>query len=114
MPHQSIAPPSKALPAFFELLTTSLYWRHIFISIFRLLTGFCFGGVFGIFLGYLVGYKKTISTILEPTVLTLIPVPPMAWIPLLVALMGIGEITKIALISIGSFTVLFIATSSGG
>ena len=113
LPHQSIAPPSKALPAFFELLITSTYWKYIFISIYRLLTGFCLGGIFGITLGYLVGYNKTLSTILEPSILTLIPVPPMAWIPLLVALLGIGELTKIVLVSVGSFTVLFIATSSG-
>nr|WP_228024755.1 ABC transporter permease [cf. Phormidesmis sp. LEGE 11477] len=83
------------------------------VSLGRLLSGFCLGSSLGVFLGVLVGYSKNAARILEPTILTLIPVPPVAWIPLLVIIFGIGEMSKIILVSIGSFCTLFIHAAYG-
>lgn len=113
LPPESIAPPSSAFFKFFEMIFKAEYWRHILVSIYRLMTGFSLGCFLGILLGGVVGYWRLASKILEPTILTLIPVPPMAWIPFFVALLGINDITKIMLISIGAFSTLFIATSAG-
>jgi sulfonate transport system permease protein len=67
----------------------------------------------GILLGAWVGFSKKAARFIEPSVLSLIPVPPIAWIPLLIIIFGIGEYSKIALIAIGSFCTLFIHTGYG-
>ena len=112
-PNQSIAAPSDSLMELWKLIFTKYLWKHIGYSLYRLLIGFAFGAIFGILLGWLVGYYRTWSKLLEPTILTFIPVPPIAWIPFLIALMSLSDISKSTLIAIGVFNVLFISTSEG-
>jgi sulfonate transport system permease protein len=64
-----------------------------------------------VLLGVLLAFRPTAARIFEPTVLSLIPIPPIAWIPLLIILLGIGEASKVALISIGSFCTLFLQSA---
>ena len=113
LPVQSIARPSAAFIKLIEMVFRMDYWEHITISLYRLLIGFSIGCFLGIILGGIVGYWRVAAKVIEPSILTLIPVPPMAWIPFFVALLGIGDLTKVVLISVGSFSMLFIATSTG-
>ena len=113
LPSQSITTPSSSFIKFFEMLFDSTFWGHVSISVYRLIWGFLLGCFFGTLLGGLVGYWKLASKLLEPTFLTLIPVPPIAWIPFFIALLGLGDITKIVLVSLGGFSTLFIATAAG-
>ena len=98
LPKQSIAAPSQAFIEFWELLSTEYLWRNIGYSIYRLFAGFILGSMAGIILGWFVGYNKLGSKLLEPSFLTFIQVPPIAWIPFLIALFGIGDISTILLI----------------
>lgn len=43
----------------------------------------------------------------------LAPIPPIVWIPLLIIFFGIGEMSKIVLLMVASFFVLFINTVHG-
>lgn len=88
-------------------------WDNSYASMKRLLFGFFIGTSFGITIGIVVGFWKIGAKILEPTLLALLPIPPIAWIPFLIILFGIDEASKIALISIGSFWTLFLQTSYG-
>lgn len=84
-----------------------------YVSIRRLLLGFILGTTLGITVGIAVGFWKLGERVIEPTLLALLPVPPIAWIPFLIIIFGIDEASKIALISIGSFWTLFLQTSYG-
>lgn len=113
LPHQSIAAPSTAILELFNQITTLDFWRNIGRSLYRLIFGFSLGSFTGIVLGGLAGYSKKASTFIEPTFLTLIPVPPIAWIPFFIALFGTGDLTKIFIVSLGGFSTLFIAAAAG-
>lgn len=113
VPSTLIASPSQVVSKFWEMLMNGTLPQHAAVSLLRLFVGFSLGTLTGIFLGTIVGYSKRWAHILEPTVLSLIPVPPIAWIPLLIIIFGIGEISKVGLVSIGSFCTLFIHTSYG-
>lgn len=111
LPPALIASPEKVWSKFKLLIGDELLLANVWVSLIRLSAGFLLGSFFGIALGVLVGVSKSASRIIEPFLLILIPVPPLAWIPLLIIAFGIDEGSKIALLSIGSFCTLFLSTS---
>jgi ABC-type nitrate/sulfonate/bicarbonate transport system permease component len=96
-----------------EMASDGTLLRHVGVSLGRLASGFAIGTSLGILVGVLVAFRPAAARLLEPTILSLIPIPPIAWIPLLIILLGIGESAKVALISIGSFCTLFLQTAYG-
>lgn len=113
VPRALVAGPSTVLVRFVELIQDGTLFLHIRVSLWRLTVGYAIGTTAGVLLGLLVGFRPLAARLFEPTVLLLIPVPPIAWIPLLIILLGIGEGSKIALISIGSFCTLFLQAAYG-
>jgi sulfonate transport system permease protein len=113
VPRALIAGPSTVLVRFAEMIGDGTLFQHVGVSLSRLGAGYLIGTVSGVLLGVLVGFRSWAARSVEPTVLLLIPVPPIAWIPLLIILLGIGESSKIALISIGSFCTLFLQAAYG-
>jgi sulfonate transport system permease protein len=112
-PKALIASPTRVFTRFFEMLFGLELLKHATISLIRLLTGFVLGALLGILFGTVVGASRLGARLFEPSILSLIPIPPIAWIPLLIILFGIGDLSKILLISIGSFCTLFIHTAYG-
>ena len=111
LPPSLIASPAKVWNKFIYLISDNVLIYNAQVSLFRLFIGFVFGCFVGISLGVIVGVSKVTSKFLEPLLLVLIPVPPLAWIPLLIIAFGIDQGAKIALLSIGSFCTLFLTTS---
>jgi sulfonate transport system permease protein len=113
VPRSLIAGPIAVSQRFLEMAGDGTLARHIGVSVRRLVLGFGLGSTLGILFGVLVAFRPTAARFFEPTVLSLIPIPPIAWIPLLIILLGIGEASKVALISIGSFCTLFLQSAYG-
>jgi len=113
LPNTLIASPSQVIIDFFSMLMDGSLLKHSMISLRRLIIGFLLGTFLGISFGAIVGTSRIGARLLEPSILTLIPIPPIAWIPLLIIIFGIGESSKIFLISIGGFCTLFIHTAHG-
>ena len=113
VPQSLVAGPVAVARRFVEMAGDGTLLRHIRISLGRLVLGFSMGTSLGVLFGVLVAFRPTAARLFEPTILSLIPIPPIAWIPLLIILLGIGESAKIALISIGSFCALFLQAAYG-
>lgn len=113
VPRSLIAGPVTVAARLVEMLADGSLLHHIIVSLKRLVFGFALGTTAGILLGLTVAFWPMASRLLEPLVLSLIPIPPIAWIPLLIILLGIGEASKVALISIGSFCTLFLQSAYG-
>ena len=90
----------------------SLSW-DIGISCFRILIGFVGAIVIGVPLGLLMSRNKLVFDIIDPLLQFVRPVPPLAYIPLLVVWFGIGELPKAILILVGTIPVIIIGTISG-
>ena len=112
-PRTLIAPPLDVAANLVSLTLDGTLFIHAAVSLKRLLAGFLIGTTVGVATGVIVGYWKLGRRLLELTVLLLLPIPPIAWIPLLIILLGIGEGSKIALISLGSFFTFFLNTVHG-
>ncbi len=113
LPRTLIASPSEILIDYWAFLKDGTLLKHAGASLFRLLTGFVSGSLLGLIFGIGVGLSKTLNKLLSPLFQFLAPIPPIVWIPLLIIFFGIGEISKIVLLMVASFFVLFINTVHG-
>lgn len=95
--------PADVTTALGELLRRGELWRNVAISTQRVGLGFLAGAGAGLVLGGLVGLSVPVRLLLGPTVQALRAVPSLAWVPLLLLWLGIGETPKIALVAIGAF-----------
>lgn len=88
-------------------------WNHIRASLFRTFTGLLAGLAVGIPLGLLVGYYWFVSAVFSPFLGILRPIPPIAFIPLVVLYFGIGEFSKILLIFMAALWYVTLNTAAG-
>ncbi len=120
-PPSIIAPPSSVMLVLLDSLFNnyefstgkkSLY-DHSGISFLRLIAGFLLGSTLAFLIGTWIGVSRYAEELLHPTLTILAPIPPIAWIPLVVAIFGIDELSKIMLIAIGTFFVVLLGTIKG-
>ncbi len=107
-----LAPPAEVLAALRELLQRDELWSHLAISIQRVLLGFASGALIALILGAVVGLFDIARLLLAPTVGLFRTVPSLAWVPLLLLWLGIGEEPKIVLVAIGAFFPIYTTTAS--
>lgn len=88
-------------------------WEHIYYSIRRVLTAYGLALITGLPLGLAMGWNRTFDKIVKPVFELLRPIPPIAWIPLAILWMGIGEGPKVFICYVGAF-VIFVLNSYTG
>lgn len=76
---------------------------HTFNSLRRVLIGFCIGSMLGVSLGLLMGRYELAKAIFNPLYRIIRPIPPIAWIPISIIWLGLGEQAKIFLIILAAF-----------
>lgn len=103
--------PSAVYTAAADLLSRGQLGNHVAISTQRVLIGFAVGGVLGLALGALLGLSRLADILLGPMIGALRAVPSLAWVPLLILWLKIGEDSKITLIAIGAFFPVFTTVS---
>jgi sulfonate transport system permease protein len=113
VPRTLIASPSAVAVDLVRLCTDGTMLGHAWASIARLFQGFVLGAIGGVVAGAWIGLSRQVQRLLEPTISVLAPIPPTAWIPLLIILLGIHEASKIWLIAIGVFFVVAGNTVAG-
>ncbi|MFC4222283.1 ABC transporter permease [Lysinibacter cavernae] len=86
-----------------DLANRGLLGLYIAISTQRVLVGFAIGAALGLLLGAVVGLSRRWDILLAPTLGAIRAVPSLAWVPLLILWLKIGEESKITLIAIGAF-----------
>ncbi|MFK3971932.1 ABC transporter permease [Pseudomonas sp. NPDC087358] len=84
-------------------LADGALWKHISASLLRVLSGFAIGASLALLFAAWVGLSREAEAYLEPTFAGLRSIPSLAWVPLLLLWLGIGETSKIVLIAIGAF-----------
>lgn len=88
-------------------------WKHLYVTMGLVLAGFAAGSVLGMGLGALVGFNPLVRRFLQPYVIVLEATPRIAVAPLLIAALGFGPNSKIAIIMLVCFFAPFINTLSG-
>ncbi|UNK45797.1 ABC transporter permease [Arthrobacter sulfonylureivorans] len=103
--------PGAVVEAAVDLIQRGELAQHVAISTQRVLLGFAFGAALGLVFGALIGLSKVADVLLSPTIGALRAVPSLAWVPLLILWMKIGEDSKVTLILIGAFFPVFTTVS---
>ena len=88
-------------------------WYHLYATMSLVAMGWVFGSILGIGLGALVGFNSMLRRFLKPYVIVLEATPRIAVAPLLIAALGFGASSKIAIIMLVCFFAPFINTLSG-
>lgn len=108
-----IPPPDAIAGALFEQARSGALLDNTVASLGRVLGGFVVGAGAAVILGSLLGWFRTIEHLLDPIVEVLRPVPPLAYIPLVIIWVGIGEVSRLLVITLSAFLVCVVAVSSG-
>ncbi len=112
VPPYRLPAPAAVVAAGVELAERGELWTHIAISVQRVLLGFAIGAVIGLAAAGLVGLSRAGDVLLSPTLAAVRAVPSLAWVPLLILWMQIGEESKITLIAIGAFFPVYTTVAS--
>ena len=104
--------PASVFQAGVELAESGQLWPHIAISVQRVLLGFAIGSVVGLAAAGIVGLSRWGDVLLSPTLAAVRAVPSLAWVPLLILWMQIGEESKVTLIAIGAFFPVYTTVAS--
>ena len=105
--------PSAVVDATIGLIQRGDLWLHIGISVQRVLIGFAIGAILGMLFGAVLGLSRWADALLTPLLGALRAVPSLAWVPLLILWMQIGEDSKVTLIAIGAFFPVFTTLYAG-
>lgn len=111
-PIYQLPPPASVWDAGVDLIQRGELWTHVAISTQRVLIGFLVGATLGLAVGAIVGLSNLSSSLLSPTIGALRAVPSLAWIPLLLIWLKIGEDSKVTLIAIGAFFPVYTTVSA--
>lgn len=79
-----------------------LFWQDTYSSLKRLATGITISAVFALVFGVLSGAIPYVRSNLSPLMTAISLVPPMAILPILFIVFGLGELSKVMLIIIGT------------
>lgn len=86
---------------------------HIAASLRRVLIALCFAWTLGISFGVLIGWNKNCKALFGSIFDLFRPIPPIAWIPIIIMWFGITEFPKILIVFIGSFIPVVLNTEAG-
>ncbi|PKH23882.1 taurine transporter subunit [Enterobacterales bacterium CwR94] len=88
-------------------------WQHLGASLLRILVALLAAVAIGVPVGIAMGLSPTLRGILDPLIELYRPVPPLAYLPLMVIWFGIGETSKILLIYLAIFAPIALSTLAG-
>ncbi|MFU0886600.1 taurine ABC transporter permease TauC [Kluyvera sichuanensis] len=88
-------------------------WQHLAASLGRIVVALLAATIIGIPVGIAMGLSPTVRGILDPLIELYRPVPPLAYLPLMVIWFGIGETSKILLIYLAIFAPVAMSALAG-
>lgn len=77
--------------------------KHMYASFLRVVVSFTIGITMAVILGFLIGWFRVVRLLLDPIINFFRALPPIALIPLMIIFFGIGETSKIIVLSYAAF-----------
>ncbi|WP_419466041.1 ABC transporter permease [Alteribacter salitolerans] len=105
--------PSAILQTIWAMGADGSLWQHTGITLYRIFWGFIWGTIIAVVLGSIVGMSRKAETFFDPTIQAIRAIPSLAWVPLFILWLGIGEGAKITLIAVGVFFPVYLNTIGG-
>jgi NitT/TauT family transport system permease protein len=96
-----------------ELLSQPTIYRHISVTLSEIAIGYSLGAAFGLSLGFILGRSQFLSAALQPYIIGLYSIPKIALAPVFIVWLGLGMASKVAVVFLASFFLVFFNTYSG-
>jgi taurine transport system permease protein len=87
--------------------------EHVLRSVGLVTMGFVLASSIGVALGLAMGASRTVEALVNPVFLLLRPIPPLAWIPLAIVWLGLGNAAKMMVIFFAAFVPSVINSYTG-
>ena len=103
----------KFLDIWTQGFTGTPFWQHVLISTARVFGAFLLACLIGIPLGLAMGMSPVMRGIFDPPIEFYRPIPPLAYLPLMIIWFGIGETSKVLLIFLSVFAPVALGACAG-
>lgn len=108
-----LPPISDIVTSFFSNINSGNLFTALGASLFRIVMGFAIGTTLALALGCLIGWYKTIEYLFDPLIEAVRPIPPLAYIPIIIIWFGIEEFSRVLIITIACFMVCVVNVIAG-
>jgi len=108
-----IVGPKVVFAAIVKNIASGYLWKQTSASLFRIIAGFALGFVCALPIAFLLGWYEGFRAIVEPWIQFFRTIPPIALIPLVIALLGIGTGAKVAIIFFAVFLTMVVTIYQG-
>ncbi|MCI7363498.1 MAG: ABC transporter permease [Campylobacter lanienae] len=98
-----IPSPAKVLEAYEQIIANNSLQIGIIDSLYRYVLGLIFGVIFGVFVGFIFGFNPKFASAFDPLFNLLRPISPIAWVPIVLIIFGIGDLPTIFIIAYSVF-----------
>lgn len=88
-------------------------WEHVGASLARILSAAAIAVMLGIPAGLLMGLNRWAKGVLDTPIEFYWPLPPLAYLPLMIIWLGIGEASKITLLTLAMFAPIVLSAQAG-
>lgn len=110
----SVPAPSEILVRTWQMMTgDGILWKHLGRSMYRLGLGYALATGAGLLLGTTLAMSRILREMLSPVLSLLISVPTIAWVPVFLITMGLGDRTVITAVFLGGFFAITYNTIRG-
>ncbi|HKP15740.1 MAG TPA: ABC transporter permease [Gemmatimonadaceae bacterium] len=108
-----LPPPSDVIASLGKMIVDGSLATNLVSTLGRIGLGLLCGAGAGVTLGLAMGTSRRLRRIIDPLVAALHPIPRLAFFPLLIVLLGVGETSKLAAVSLGAFFPMLLNTVAG-
>ncbi len=105
--------PEQTFRALFETAQTEGFWSDLAISSYRVVVSIALAWSLAFPLAILIGHDRKMDRYFSPLIFLTYPIPKMAFLPVIILLFGLGDPSKIILITIIIFFQILVTTKEG-
>jgi len=105
--------PTAIIKELYTLVFTGELWMHLYDSVFRAVCGYFFAALFGVSVGLAVAGSRFMENLLDPLIELIRPVSTFAVIPIFFIWFGIGDVSKVLIITKACFFPIVLNTIAG-
>lgn len=108
-----VAAPTMIVTALIKYAVSGTLLLDMKESLIRILLGFIVGAVPGVIIGLIMGLSPVIRAFLNPIVSVLYPLPKSAILPIMILILGMGNLSKIIFLAFSVFFLVLMNTITG-
>ena len=117
VPHLFLPTPAEvvnaAVSVFEDGYANATLFQHVGASLFRIFTAAVIAIVLGTPIGLIMGLSKWAKGVFDTPIEFYWPLPPLAYLPLMIIWLGIGETSKITLLALAMFAPIVLSAQAG-